>query len=69
LEFCKNRLAQLARRGPAHDIANRNGGRCRQSDDDKRDADSMLPHKSVLHRARRIKTILTLVILPSICPG
>ncbi len=68
LEFRKNRLTQPARRGPAHDIANRNGGRCGESDDDKRDADSMSSHEGVLHRSRPIKTILKLLILPSICP-
>jgi hypothetical protein len=47
LEFRKNRLTQPARRGPAHDIANRNGGRCGESDDNKRDADSMSSHEDV----------------------
>ena len=39
LKLCKNRLAQPARRVAAHKIANHNGGRCYESDDDKRDAD------------------------------
>jgi hypothetical protein len=69
LEFRKNRLTQSARLSPAHDIANRNGGRCGESEDDKRDANSMSSHKGVLHRSGRVKTILTLVILPSICAG
>ena len=47
LKLCKNRLAQPARRGPAHDIANRNGSRCGESDGDKRDADSMSSHEGV----------------------
>ena len=39
LKFRKNRLAQLARCGAAHEIANDDRGRCYESDDDKRDAD------------------------------
>src|SRR5438270_8423480 len=33
-------FTQPARRGPVRDIANRNGGGCAESDDDKRDARS-----------------------------
>jgi hypothetical protein len=39
LKLCKNRLAQSARRGAAHEIANHDSGRYYESDDDKRDAD------------------------------
>jgi hypothetical protein len=69
LEFRKNRLTQSARCGAAHDIADRNGGRRCESDDDKRDADSMSSHEGVLHRSRGIKSILKLVIFQSIYPG
>jgi len=47
LEFRKNRLTQSARRGPVHDIPDRNGGRCGERDDDKRDADSVSSHEDV----------------------
>jgi hypothetical protein len=47
LEFRKNRLTQSARRGPVHDIPDRNGGRCGERDDDKRDTDSMSSHEDV----------------------
>ena len=47
LEFRKNRLTQSARRGPAHHIADRNGGHRGESDEDKRDADSMSSHEDV----------------------
>jgi len=35
-------------RGPVRDIANRYGGGCAESDDDKRDADGMSPHEGAL---------------------
>ena len=38
LKLCKNRFAQPARRGAVHEIANNDGGRCYESDDDNRDA-------------------------------
>jgi hypothetical protein len=48
LQFCKNRLAQPASgRGPMNDIPNRNGGRCCDGDDGKRDADGMSSHEDV----------------------
>ena len=39
LKLCKNRLAQPALCGAAHEIANHDRSRCRESDDDKGDAD------------------------------
>ena len=39
LKLCKDRLAQPARRGAVHEIANHDGSRAYESDDDKRDAD------------------------------
>ena len=39
LKLCKNRFAQPACRGAVHEIANHDGSRCYESDDDKRDAD------------------------------
>jgi len=39
LKLCKNRFAQPARRGAVHEIANNDGSRCYESDDDNRDAD------------------------------
>src|SRR5438552_1026508 len=45
LKLRKNRLTQPARRGPVRDIANRNGGGCAESDDDKRDADGASAHE------------------------
>src|SRR5215470_9890933 len=44
LEFRKNRVTELACRGPTRDIANRDGSRCRESDDDKGDTNSMSTH-------------------------
>src|SRR5439155_15831944 len=38
-KLCKDRLAQPARRGAVHEIANHDGSRAYESDDDKRDAD------------------------------
>src|SRR4029453_16722334 len=39
LKLCKNRFAEPARCGTAHEIPNHNGGHCCESDYDKRDAD------------------------------
>ena len=60
LEFRKNRLTQFACRGSARDIANRDGGRCCDSNDGKHDADGRLSHEGALHRSRPLKSILTL---------
>ena len=38
LKLCKNCLAQAARRSAAHEIANHDGSRCYESDNDERDA-------------------------------
>jgi len=38
LKLCKNCLAQPARRGAAHEIANHDSGRCYENDDDERDS-------------------------------
>src|SRR5436190_11455714 len=56
LKLRKNRLTQPARRGSVRNIANRNGGSCAESDDDKSDADSMSSHEGALQRSWSIKT-------------
>ena len=58
LEFRKNRLTELACRGPARDIINRKGARC-ESDDDKCDADGISSHEAAGRRSRPLKGILT----------
>ena len=59
LEFRKNRLTEFASRGPARDIANRNG-RCCDSDDGENNAYGKSSHEGALHRSRPFKSIVTL---------
>src|SRR4029077_6304307 len=62
LKLCENRLTQLALRRAAHDIANHDCGGCRESNDDKRNAEPSSFPECVLHRSRSVKTILILLV-------
>ena len=53
LEFRKDRLTELACRGPARDIANGNCRRC-DSDDGKHNADGMSSHEGTLYASHLI---------------